>query len=118
MPLNDLTGTVRTTQPCYFACGQLAEIWMAEYSRGRSKITVRAITTFPQSMTDPQAQVAVKMIRGRASSTTNDFERLDAVSALQAFLLFTHASLGIATGGKTLESAQPPQHHAFLRRLL
>jgi hypothetical protein len=109
MPFNGLPGTVITTQPRYLASGGFAEIWMGKWSNEGMTIMVRAITTFSQSMSDQQAQVAVKMIRGRTSSTTNDLRREDEVSVpqLEALSLFTHSSLEIAAGGKALESAQP-----------
>ncbi|KIM86395.1 hypothetical protein PILCRDRAFT_816351 [Piloderma croceum F 1598] len=58
--LNVLTGVVRKTQSSYFTCGPLSEIWVGEWSRGRSK-----------------SKVAVKVIRGDASSMANDFTELD-----------------------------------------
>ncbi|KIM86393.1 hypothetical protein PILCRDRAFT_816348 [Piloderma croceum F 1598] len=60
MSLDNLTGMVRKIQSDYFAYSLLTEIWMGEWSRGRSKLIV-----------------AVKVIRGGSSGMTNDFEGLD-----------------------------------------
>jgi hypothetical protein len=105
MSLNNLTGMVRKIQSDYFAYSQLTEIWMGEWSRGRSKLIVQCDSIFPSAKTDPPTQVAVKVIRGGSSGMANDFEGLDMVSIMQAFLLCTHPSLEVATRGENLEPA-------------
>jgi hypothetical protein len=85
LELNVLTGIVRKTQSSYFTCGPLSEIWVGEWSRGRSKSKVQCDSVFPPAKTDPLVQVAVKVIRGDASSMANDFTELDMVCFIQAF---------------------------------
>ena len=80
-----LSGSVNKTQSSYFAYSEHAEIYVGEWHRGRSKLTVQCDSIFSPTKTDPPVQVALKAIRVGASSRSKVLKEQDMVCLIQAF---------------------------------